>query len=54
MAGAGLAVIVPNSQSLIADLHGTLERGRAFGTMHLTASVGGMAGALLATNIGEK
>ena len=53
MAGAGLALIVPNSQSLIADYYNSESRGRAFGVMHFAASGGALVGALLATNIGE-
>lgn len=53
LAGASLALIVPNAQSIVADYHTPQTRGRAFGVMHLSASAGGMIGALLATNIGE-
>jgi MFS family permease len=52
LAGASLALIVPNAQSIVADYHTPQTRGRAFGMMHLSASAGGMIGALLATNIG--
>ncbi|KAG7670244.1 hypothetical protein NADE_006506 [Nannochloris sp. 'desiccata'] len=51
LAGASLALIVPNAQSIVADYHTPQTRGRAFGVMHLSASAGGMIGALLATNI---
>lgn len=51
LAGASLSFIVPNAQSLIADYHTPQTRGRAFGVMHLSASAGGMIGAVLATNI---
>jgi MFS family permease len=50
-AGAALALIVPNAQSVIADYHTPQTRGRAFGVMHLSSSAGGMIGALSATNI---
>ena len=39
-------------QSLTADLFEEDARGRAFGTLYLTGALGGMAGALFATNMG--
>jgi MFS family permease len=42
--GLGLALLVPCCQSLIADLYTAEHRGRAFGTLQLTASLGGMLG----------
>lgn len=50
--GLGLALLVPCCQSLIADLHPPDARGRAFGTLQLTASLGGMMGGVFATNMG--
>lgn len=47
---AGLALVIPNVQSLTADYHHSSSRGQAFGTLWLTISVGGMLGALYATN----
>ena len=39
-------------QSLVADLFVATQRGRAFGVLYLTGALGGMAGALYATNLG--
>lgn len=39
--GIGLALIIPNSQSLVADYYTATRRGEAFGTLMLT---GGPAG----------
>lgn len=50
--GVGLALLVPCCQSLIADLYPAEQRGRAFGTLQLTASLGGMLGGVFATNMG--
>lgn len=47
---AGLALVIPNVQSLTADYYHASSRGQAFGTLWLTISVGGMLGALYATN----
>ena len=46
LAGASLAFIVPNAQSLVADLYRPEKRGLAFGLMHLSASSGGLVAAL--------
>jgi MFS family permease len=50
--GLGLAVIVPNVQSLTADLYSEGDRGKAFGTLHLTSALGASVGGLVATNLG--
>jgi MFS family permease len=50
--GVGLALLVPCCQSLIADLYPAEQRGRAFGTLQLTASLGGVLGGVFATNMG--
>jgi MFS family permease len=50
--GVGLALVIPAVSSMIADYHPPETRGRAFGMMSLTASLGGMAGAFYATNVG--
>ena len=50
--GLGLAVIVPNVQSLTADLYSEGDRGKAFGTLHLTSALGAAGGGLVATNLG--
>ena len=45
--------MIPTGQSLIADYHLPAERGRAFGTLFLTSSAGGMAAAYFATRMSE-
>lgn len=50
--GAGLCIVVPNAQSLTADLHEESKRGAAFGTLHLTSALGAALGGLYATNVG--
>lgn len=50
--GFGLALVLPSIASLVADSTPSGERGRAFGVMGLTSSLGAMAGALFATNVG--
>ncbi|KAG2486460.1 hypothetical protein HYH03_014907 [Edaphochlamys debaryana] len=52
--GVGLALIIPNSQSLIADYFTATRRGEAFGTLMLTGALGGMLGAVFATNLGSQ
>jgi MFS family permease len=52
LGGVGLALVVPSTQSLVADMSADAHRGRAFGAMHLASATGGMLGALLATNLG--
>lgn len=49
--GLGLALVLPACQSLVADLFAS-ARGRAFGMLYATGALGGMAGALFATNMG--
>jgi MFS family permease len=51
--GVGLALLIPNAQSLIADYYKPVSRGAAFGALYLTAALGGTFGALLATNLGH-
>ena len=51
--GVGLALLIPNAQSLIADYYKPVSRGAAFGALYLTGALGGMAGGLFATNIGH-
>lgn len=51
--GVGLALLIPNAQSLIADYFSALSRGKAFGALWLTGALGGMLGALFATNMGH-
>eukprot|EP00887_Chlorella_sp_A99_P006616 scaffold3.g6616.t1 len=52
--GLGLALVLPNCQSLTADLFAPAARGRAFGLLSMTAALGGMGGALYATNLGSR
>lgn len=49
--GLGLALVVPNSQSIIADYHSEGNRGRAFGLLCATASFGAVLGSVYATNV---
>lgn len=49
--GVGLALMIPSAQSLIADYYPPAARGAAFGALQLTGALGGMLGALYATNI---
>ncbi|KAL6771840.1 hypothetical protein ACKKBG_A28005 [Auxenochlorella protothecoides x Auxenochlorella symbiontica] len=51
--GMGLALVIPSVQSVVADCHPAEQRGRAFGLMSLTSSLGGMVGAFFATNAGS-
>ncbi|MFW9921825.1 MAG: spinster family MFS transporter [Candidatus Thorarchaeota archaeon] len=51
--GIGLAVIVPTSQSLIADYFHESKRGVAFGYLGLTGVLGAIFGTLYATIIGD-
>jgi MFS family permease len=51
--GFGLALLIPNAQSLIADYFKPVSRGAAFGALQMTGALGGMAGALYATNVGH-
>ena len=45
--------MIPTGQSLIADYHAPVERGRAFGVLYLTSSLGGMAAAYFATTMSK-
>lgn len=38
--GMGLALVIPSVQSVVADCHPAEQRGRAFGLMSLTSSLG--------------
>ncbi len=49
--GIGLAVIVPTSQSLIADYFPPATRGKAFGWLGLTTVLGSVVGTIFATAI---
>jgi len=51
--GIGLALLIPNAQSLVADYFKEGSRGKAFGALYLTGALGGMLGALGATNLGH-
>ncbi|CAL8468475.1 g8015 [Coccomyxa elongata] len=50
--GLGLALVIPNVQSVTADFYEEEHRGRAFGTLHLTSAAGAAFGGLYATNMG--
>lgn len=50
--GLGLALVIPCAQSLIADLNPADRRGRSFGLMQMTSSLGAVAASLMATNLG--
>lgn len=52
--GLGLALIIPNVQSTIADFHDDGDMGAAFGTLQMTSLLGGAFGALYATNMGKQ
>lgn len=51
--GIGLALLIPCSQSLIADIFMSDYRGRAFGLMNFISNFGAISGSLFATNIGH-
>lgn len=53
MNGLGLALVIPCAQSLMADYFPAEQRGRAFGAMQLTMSLGSMVGSLYATNVAK-
>jgi len=50
---AGLALVIPSGQSLVADYYSAASRGSAFGALYLTSALGGMGGSIVATNLGE-
>eukprot|EP00210_Caulerpa_lentillifera_P001751 g1681.t1 len=49
--GLGLSLVVPSSQSIIADYYTSESRGRAFGLLYLTGQLGAVLGSLFATNV---
>ena len=51
--GLGLSLVIPCSQSVIADLYSPTFRGRAFGLMQLVSASGAVGGGLFATNVGH-
>lgn len=51
--GIGLSLVIPTGQSLIADYYQASNRGKAFGALYLTGSLGGMFGSMYATNLGS-
>ena len=53
MPGAGLALVIPSGQSLVADYYSAASRGSAFGALYLTSALGGMGGSIVATNLGK-
>lgn len=50
---AGLALVIPSGQSLVADYYPAASRGSAFGALYLTSALGGMGGSFFATNLGK-
>lgn len=50
--GVGLALVIPNAQSITADYYDELDRGKAFGALYMTSALGGAFGSLYATNQG--
>ena len=52
--GLGLALIIPCIQSLIADYYPAASRGKAFGSLFLTSSLGQVAGGFFATAVGGR
>ena len=53
MHAAGLALVIPSGQSLVADYYNAASRGSAFGALYLTSALGGMGGSIMATNLGD-
>ena len=51
--GLGLALVIPCSQSIVADLYTPTFRGRAFGAMQLISAMGVVGGGVFATNVGH-
>lgn len=49
--GLGLAIVIPNAQSIVADFHPEGARGRAFGLLYSTAAFGAVVGSIYATNV---
>lgn len=52
--GVGLALVIPNAQSITADYYDELDRGKAFGALYMTSALGGAFGSLYATNQGQQ
>lgn len=50
--GLGLCLVIPNVQSLTADLYPEAHRGKAFGTLQMSSALGAALGGLYATNVG--
>jgi len=46
--------VIPNVQSLTADYYRAEDRGKVFGTLHLTSAAGAALGGLYATNVGAR
>ncbi|CAL5221386.1 g3569 [Coccomyxa viridis] len=51
--GLGLSLVIPNVQSVTADFYDEKDRGKVFGTLHLTSAAGAAFGGLYATNMGS-
>eukprot|EP01025_Chloroclados_australasicus_P021392 TRINITY_DN224_c2_g1_i2.p1 TRINITY_DN224_c2_g1~~TRINITY_DN224_c2_g1_i2.p1 ORF type:complete len:531 (+),score=44.75 TRINITY_DN224_c2_g1_i2:400-1992(+) len=52
--GIGLAMVIPNYQSVTADYYPAQQRGKAFGTLYLTSYAGGMLGGMFGTNMAHQ
>lgn len=52
--GLGLALLIPCVQSLLADYYTPANRGRAFGLLYFTSSLGQMAGSQFSISLGRK
>lgn len=49
--GLGQALVIPNTQSLMADYHKEENRGKAFGCLYSVSSFGAIVGSIYATNV---
>lgn len=52
--GLGLALLIPCVQSLLADYYTPANRGRAFGLLYFTSSLGQMAGSQFSISLGRR
>jgi MFS family permease len=50
--GLGLALLIPNAQSLVADYYRPVSRGKAFGGLFLAGAAGATLGGAFAANLG--
>lgn len=52
--GVGIAAMIPNGESLVADFYSSQSRGIAFGMLFLTGNVGALLGGFYGTTLGGK